>query len=180
MYVKPTLFLKSVHLKKNHLRKIEFFKKYKLVSFGFIFSLLGLISKVVILVPLLSMILSIFLELFFSLFFDSQNFKKIGVSVIISLGILFLASTYLIIQKIKQQQKVKTKYVVWYFTFQIFIIPPFCFYLQISTNWNSASDGQFIFGIIEVFPFSTALFIVLGIFFEIFKIIRIKKNQIQI
>jgi hypothetical protein len=179
MDVKRTLFFKSVHLKKNHLRKIEFFKKYQFVSFGFIFSLLGLISKVVILVPLLSMILSIFLELFFSLFFNSQDFKKTGFSVIISLSILFLAATYLMLKKINQQ-KLKTKYLVWYFTFQIFIIPPFCFYLQISNNWNSASDGQFIFGIIEVFPLSTALFIGLGIFFEIFKIMRIKKNKIEI
>ena len=61
-----------------------------------------------------------------------------------------------------------------YFTFQVFIIPSIFFYMETSRDWDRASDGQFFFGIIEVFPLSSLSFIFIGVLIDI---IRNRKNK---
>lgn len=144
-------------------------QKYEITKIGFIFSLVGFCSMYTIVIPLLCILPAGFLESLFHLFWGDKPYKYIGISVIISLILLFLVSTYFFIKNNAHQSEGNRLNIISYFTLQWFIIPSFFFYLDTSSNWEKASDGQFFFGIFDSFPISCASFFFLGLFIDLYR-----------
>jgi hypothetical protein len=72
----------------------------------------------------------------------------------------------------------KAKKILWiYFTIQIFIIPNIFFYLETSKDWNKANDGQYFFGIYEVFPISSMAFITIGVIIDVAKYVKNRSEK---
>lgn len=142
---------------------------------GLLFTFVCLISTFTFIIPILTLVFPGILEMIFSLIFGDSSFQKIGISVIITLLCVFLLSTYFFLQRInKRPEKLKIE-TIYYFVCQIFLLPPICFYFSASRNWESAGDGQFFFGIFEVFPKSCLSFLVLGIIIDLYRMM-IKSN----
>jgi hypothetical protein len=124
------------------------------------------------------------IELIFSKIFGREDFSKIGNSVIISLIILFLTTTYFFYKSftrnIIENRKISTVLFTIFLTLQLLIIHPLFFYLDTSRDWHRASDGQFVFGIVETFPISSMAFIIFGVLTDLFQnrmLTRISKGN---
>jgi hypothetical protein len=155
--------------------KLKIEGKYTASIIGSLFTVTILISTFTLVIPILTLILPGLLEFIFSLIFGNSQFKIIGISVLFSLVIIFILTTYSLFKVILRKKDLIKKELFTYFTLQVFIIPPIFFYINTSRNWESANDGQFFFGIYEVFPLSCFSFVVIGVIIDI---IRNRKNKV--
>ena len=122
------------------------------------------------------------MNFFFKWIFKEESYRVIGSSVIITLLSLsiFFFIVYLknIIKGIKKQNKTSVKWlVVGFFIIQSFFIHPLFFFLDLSTDWRKASDGQALFGIVQTFPFSSLFLILFGVILDFFVTKLLKQNQ---
>lgn len=149
--------------------KVNIEGKYTASIIGLLFTAIVFISAFTIVIPLLTLILPGLLELIASSIVGDSEYKTIGISVLTCLGIIFILSTYALFKVLFRKKKLQKKELIYYFTFQVFIIPAIFFYVETSRDWERAMDGQFFFGIIEVFPFSSISFIIIGVFIDIIR-----------
>ncbi len=156
--------------------KIKIEGKYTASIIGLLFTGIVFIATYTLIIPMLTLTLPGLLENIFSVFFGNSPYKTIGISVLISLLLIFIITTYLMFKVIFKQKQLLIKKLYTYFTFQVFIIPPIFFYLKTSRNWETANDGQFIFGIVEVFPLSCFIFVIIGVIIDI---VRNRTNRIE-
>jgi hypothetical protein len=148
---------------------ISFNEKYSGTIIGGIFTLVVFLATFTIVIPIITLILPAFLESILSLFIKNKDYKPIGIGVIIIILLGFICSTFIMLQAILIKGN-NTKKTLWiYFAIQFFIIPVIVFYLKTSSDWNKASDGQFFFGIYEVFPISSLAFITIGVLVDVMR-----------
>ena len=146
---------------------ISFNEKYSGTIIGGIFTLVVFLATFTIVIPVITLILPAFLESILSLFIENIDYKPIGIGVIIILLLGFIFATLIMLRAIFLKGS-NTKKTLWiYFAIQFFIIPVIVFYLKTSSDWNKASDGQFFFGINEVFPISSLAFITIGVLVDV-------------
>lgn len=147
----------------------SFNEKYSGTIIGGIFTLVVFFATFTIVIPVITLILPAFLESILSLFIQNVDYKPIGIGVIIILLLGFIFATLIMLRAIFLKGN-NTKKTLWiYFAIQFFIIPVIVFYLKISSDWNKASDGQFFFGIYEVFPISSLAFITIGVLVDVMR-----------
>jgi hypothetical protein len=156
--------------------KVNIEGKYTVSIIGLLFTAIVFISTFTIVIPLLTLILPGLLELIASSIVGDSEYKTIGISVLTCLVIIFIITTYASFKLIFRKKELLKKELIYYFTFQVFIIPSIFFYAETfhDGNWERASDGQFFLGIFEVFPFSSISFIIIGVFIDI---IRNRKSK---
>lgn len=149
--------------------KVNIEGKYTASIIGLLFTAIIFISSFTIVIPLLTLILPGLLELIASSIVGDSEYKTIGISVLTSLVIIFILTTYASFKVLFRKNELQKKELIYYFTFQVFIIPPIFFYVETSRDWDRASDGQFFFGIIEVFLISSISFFIIGVFIDIIR-----------
>jgi hypothetical protein len=148
--------------------------KYTASIIGSLFTAIVFISTITLVIPILTLILPGLLEIIVSSIIGDSKYNTIGISVLICLVIIFIITTYAMFKVIFRKKELLKNELFKYFTFQVFIIPSIFFYMETSRDWDRASDGQFFFGIIEVFPLSSLSFIFIGVLIDI---IRNRKNK---
>ncbi len=154
----------------------NFNEKYSGTIIGGIFTLVVFVTTYTIVIPIITLMLPAFLESILSLFIENKDYKPIGIGVIIILLFGFIFSTFIMLRSILIKGN-NTKKTLWiYFAIQFFIIPVIVFYLKTSSDWNKASDGQFFFGIYEVFPISSLAFITIGVLVDVLRNRKIKNS----
>lgn len=152
-------------------------QKYIVTIIGLLFSIVCFISTFTIVLPILTLLPSGILELIFSTIIGDKPFDKIGICIIITLTLLFIISTYIFTKKIAvRPERIKIE-TIFYFSIQVFIIPPLFFYISTSSNWEKASDGQFFFGIYETFPTSCLTFFFIGLFIDLYRMTKGKAEE---
>jgi len=151
--------------------------KYQVTIIGLIFSIVGFLSTFTFVLPIITLLYSGLIESIFSLIIGDTPYKNIGISVIATLILTFIISTYYYIKSITNRPERIKKETIFYFSIQFFILPPLFFYLNTSSNWDKASDGQFFFGIYESFPLSCLMFLFIGLFIDLFRMIKEKKAR---
>lgn len=148
--------------------------KYTASIIGLLFTAMVFISTFTIVIPILTLILPGILEIIVSSIIGDAKNESIGISVLICLIVIFIITTYSMFKVILSEKGLLKNELFKYFTLQVFIIPSIFFYVEASRDWVSASDGQFFFGIIDVFPLSSFSFIFIGVFIDI---LRNRKNK---
>lgn len=138
---------------------------------GFVFSLCCFFGTWTIALPLLTILPIGIIETFYS---DSHtNYAATGSTTIWLLWGLLIVSTLLfygfIIFRIKRGEPVKSTKLIVFLIVQLFLVHPLFFYVKTSENWEQATDGQFIFGILETFPFSSIPFVFFGVVFDVIR-----------
>lgn len=146
-----------------------------------IFAGICLVSTLTFIVPLLTIIpASVFLESFYKDYLKTDSYYEIVPMVLKSLWGIFLFSTvsfYLYCySSIKKNRNLKKSIFITFLILQLFILHPLVFFIDTSSNWGRASDGQFIMGIIKTFPISSFLFVVFGLVLDVLR----NNNSIEI
>ena len=151
--------------------KVNIEGKYTASIFGLLFTAILFISTFTLVIPLLTLLLPGLLEIIVSTIIGDSEHKTILFSVISCLVIIFIITTYSSFKVILRKKELLKKELIYYFTFQVFIIPSIFFYAETfrDGNWDRASDGQFFLGIIEVFPLSSFSFIIIGVIIDIIR-----------
>jgi hypothetical protein len=159
--------------------------KYYGTLLGLFFTIFCLVTAQTIVIPIISnMPIGFILELFFSDRMEEENYRKIGISVLITLVfIFFLVNAFFFIFFRKQLSKnfrihpLQILIVMW---LNFFIVHPLVFYINVSRDWSYANDGQFIFGAAETFPISSIFFFIVGLLIDImqYNIVHIKSIKI--
>lgn len=144
-------------------------QKYLVTSIGLIFSIVGIVSTFTIIIPIITIFFAAILEMFYQFVIGTKPYKYIGICMIITLIMLFTTTTYYYIKAISKQADSIKKVSIIYFATQLFLIPPLFLYIDTSSNWSKAGDGQFIFGIFEIFPLSCSTFVVIGLLIDIYR-----------
>ncbi len=143
-------------------------KKYSATLIGLLFTVICFLATRTFIIPIVTIMpAATLLESLFENIFGTNPFDAIGQSILITLTILFLLTTWLyyilLLRQLKKNKTVNTWLFIAYLVVQLFIIHPLGFYLYMSTNWSMANDGQLMFGVIETFPISSLAFVVLGL-----------------
>lgn len=154
-------------------------RKFACSIIGLIFTMIVLVSTFSIIIPLLTIFFPGFLEMIFSKIFGNKPYRYIGISMIITLVCIFLISSFWFLKHLIAQPEKIIKSTIYFFVFQFFIIPPLFLYINISSNWDIANDGQFIFEIFNVFPASSVSFLIIGLLIDLFRMILRKKQQLN-
>ena len=151
--------------------KVNIEGKYTASIFGLLFTAILFISTFTLVIPLLTLLLPGLLEIIVSTIIGDSEHKTILFSVLSCLVIIFIITTYSSFKVILRKKELLKKELIYYFTFQVFIIPSIFFYAETfrDGNWDRASDGQFFLGIIEVFPLSSFSFIIIGVIIDIIR-----------
>jgi hypothetical protein len=154
-------------------------QKYAITIIGLIFSIVCFISTFTFILPILTLLPSGILEFIFSTIIGDKPYKNIGICLIVTLTLIFIISTYIFTKTISVRPE-RIKYeTIFYFTIQVFIIPPLFFYINTSRNWDKASDGQFFFGIFETFPVSCLTFFFIGLFIDLYRMTKGKEKKVS-
>lgn len=154
----------------------NFNNKFSGTIIGGIFTLVVFVATFTLVIPIITLILPALLESILSLFMQDKDYKPIGIGVLIILLLGFIFATFIMLRAILIKGK-STKSTLWiYFSIQFFIIPVIVFYVRTSSDWNQASDGQFFFGILEVFPISSLAFITIGVLVDVLRNRKEKKS----
>lgn len=150
--------------------------RYTALIIGTLYAVLIFISTFTLVIPIITLIIPSLLEYLVSSIVGDTNYKIIGTSVLFCLVSIFSITTYFLIKRIFRKKELLKKQLFYYFTFQTFIIPSICFYISASSNWDKAMDGQFFFGILDVYPISSIVFIFIGAFIDI---LRNRKTKLE-
>ena len=153
--------------------------KYTASIIGSLFSLIIFISTFTLIIPILTLIFPGLLEIIFSSFIEPSKSKTIGIYVLASLIFIFIVTSYLSFKVIFKQKELLKNELLKYFTLQVFIIPSIFLYVKAVSNMEQINDGQFFFGIIEVFPLSSLSFIFIGILIDFIRSLQNKTEIIR-
>ncbi|BDD06664.1 hypothetical protein [Aureibacter tunicatorum] len=151
--------------------------KYKSTIIGFYFAIPSFIMiidelEIISIIVIITLFpVAVPLELLGDRFFDSHDL--ISLIVVLVLLSLFVLTTYYYLKKLLKEGSEGKPFKVlglWiYFILLLFIIHPLVFYIWSMIHSESAGDGQFIFGVIDTFPISSFLFVVLGATVDYFR-----------
>ncbi|MCC6372172.1 MAG: hypothetical protein IT236_14305 [Bacteroidia bacterium] len=123
---------------------------------------------------------SLTLELIFKGVYPDQDYAIIGRGIIISLIILLVTISIAFLLKFNQQlrefKNYKPTQVLIYMILLQFVVHPLVFYINLSSNWSKAEDGQFILSINETFQMSSFAFLILGLLIDGLKLIQLKNT----
>jgi len=147
--------------------------KYSATFIGLIFSLSSAIATATFIIPFITVLpLSLFLENIFKSGNNNSSYNEIGPSILNTLWAILLVTSILFflfaIFKLRRQKSIKLLFIL-FLIMQLFIVHPLFFYIDTSQNWDRASDGQFIFGIINTYPISSISFIIYGIILDLIR-----------
>lgn len=140
---------------------------------GLIVAIICQFSVYLFFLPLLTIFLPGFLEFIFSIFI--KNPITIAYAVMITLILLLGFSTYIIGSKIVKKTSIQG--IIGLYVLQLFLVTPLFLYIRTSSNWEAMKDGQFVFGVIEVFPLSGIVPLMSGITIDILRYFNRSKNN---
>jgi hypothetical protein len=119
-------------------------------------------------------------------YFERRNtdepYSVIGENAILTLSILSviiffgcLLATYL---NKRKTEKFPTAVLKVTFILITVFIHPLGFFIHISSNWNMASDGQFVFAMGAAFPLTSLIYILIGMFSDLIRFL-VKSKPIK-
>ena len=157
-------------------------QKYKATFIGLCFTISGMLLYYTFIIPLLIMMpLALPLEMVLQAVNPGSGYYFVGHGVIITLTVLFVIISAIFFRKFLQQIKFlegyKTLPIIAYMILLQFIVHPLVFYIHLSKDWSSASDGQFFMSLNETFQLSSLTFLFIGILLDYLKFFRLKHKQ---
>ncbi len=135
---------------------------------GLIVAIICQFSVYLFFLPLLTIFLPGLLEFIFSIFI--KNPITIAYAVMITLILLLGFSTYIIGNKIVKKTSIQV--IIGLYVLQLFLVTPLFLYIRTSSNWEAMKDGQFVFGVIEVFPFAGLVSLSTGIVLDVLRALK--------
>jgi hypothetical protein len=139
---------------------------------GICLAILCVWSLVIIIFPILAMLFPALLDFLFSFILGETNYAAIGIATLLTLLILFIWWTYLLVTKTLKKQITSNYSLLGYYVIQLFLVAPLMYYFLIANNWEVMKDGQFIFGIILVFPFAGLVSLSTGIVLDVLRALK--------
>lgn len=153
--------------------------KYEAAKIGMVIAIFSIILSSTYIVPILTNLpIGLPLELIFSEIFKNSSYRVIAIGVLLSLITIFIVVGFYYLKQIQEDKKAENRFnkkkLILFFISQIFIIHPLVFYFWATLNAHRASDGQFVFGIVDTFPMSSFIFPVIGWWID-----KIKNNDLR-
>lgn len=139
---------------------------------GICLAIMCVLGFVIIIFPILAMLFPALLDFLFSLILGKTNYAAIGIATLITLLILFIWWTFRLVTKTLKKQITSNYRLFGYYVIQLFLVAPLMFYFLIANNWEVMKDGQFVFGIIIVFPFAGIVPLMTGIVVDILRALK--------
>src|SRR5574343_64458 len=139
---------------------------------GICLAVMCVLGFVIIIFPILAMLFPALLDFLFSLILGETNYEAIGIATMITLLILFIWWTFRLVTRTLKKQITSNYSLLAYYVIQLFLVAPLMFYCLIANNWGVMKDGQFVFGIIIVFPFAGIVPISTGIVVDILRALK--------
>jgi hypothetical protein len=147
---------------------------------GLLFSFFSFIATWTIVIPILSIIPAAFIEGLLADILGRNPYSKVGVATIISLFLLTIIISMMLLKfiskKTKQQEQIGGLYMFTFLLIFFFLIHPLFLYLYWATELNFRNDGQLIFSAVITFPFSSCMFLPIGLLLDKY-ISRQKKSS---
>jgi hypothetical protein len=140
--------------------------KYTGTLVGLSFSIGSLISILSIFIPIIAIVPGAIIETIAKSILGHKPYSNVGRATLLTYLCLFIISILVFYLKYLKSEKqtdrpLKSLYVK-FFIIEFFIIHGLGFYIYWAFKLNYASDGQLIFAVYSSFPYSSALFLVLG------------------
>jgi hypothetical protein len=135
---------------------------------GLIVAIISQFSVYIFFLPLLTIFLPGFLEFVFAIFI--KNPITIAYAVMVTLILMLAFSTYFIGYKIVKKTSIQG--IIGLYVLQLFLVTPLFLYIRISSNWEAMKDGQFVFGVIDVFPLSGIVPLSTGIVLDVLRALK--------
>ena len=132
--------------------------------------LFGVVSKYTIIFPLLfNLTLPFPLESLLELLIPNSPYNIVGPWVLFSLVCIFIISLDFFFKVYVKQKNAERRgwMVINFLIFQLFILFPIAFYIDLSNNWSRAGDGQFFFAFFELKIWPVWFFLGFGILSDI-------------
>lgn len=150
-------------------------KKYAATRIGLIYSLACIAAAYTMIIPIIFIYpLSSFLENHFKTRNEGAEFQIIGESTLITLVIISIITIllfyYITHYKLKYEKQITKMHIHLGFIILLFILQPLGLYIYTSSDWNMASDGQYIMVTILTFPITGIIYILLGYFVDIMRL----------
>tara|TARA_B110000211_G_C13998423_1_gene517261 strand:- start:20 stop:475 length:456 start_codon:yes stop_codon:yes gene_type:complete len=144
--------------------------RYSGTILGLLFTLFSLAATQTFILPLLTIIpIGVPLESLFA----GEDYLFTAIKVVSTLIFLFLISSFWLIKNLESDLKEGLPFnnirLAIYLGLQLIIIHPLGFFSWAMVHPESAGDGQFVFGIMGTFPFSSIPFVILGIAIDFVK-----------
>lgn len=144
---------------------------------GICLAVMCVLGFVIIIFPILAMLFPALLDFLFSLILGETNYAAIGIATLVTLLFLFIWWTFRLVTKTLKKQITSNYSLLGYYVIQLFLVAPLMFYCLIANNWEVMKDGQFVFGIIIVFPFAGIVPLSTGIVVDILRYFNRSKNN---
>lgn len=131
---------------------------------GLIFTVVSFISTFTFIVPMLIVfpVVTIFESIL-----GPASYERIGTTAIIFLSVIVLSALlgfFFYIFRLKQQgNEISISSFIIILVGLSFILHPLGFFLYVSTNWQMANDGQFIFAIFRPFAYTSIAYVIIGL-----------------
>lgn len=141
--------------------------KYEATKLGTAIAIFSILLTSTYIIPLLTNIpIGLSLEWIFNSMFKNSSYRVIAIGVLLSLITIFIVVGFYYVKQIKKDKKAdkgfsRQNLFLFYITLY-FIIHPLVFYIWATINAHRASDGQFVYGIVETFPISSIIFPLIG------------------
>ena len=152
-------------------------QKYTGTLIGFYFTIINIICIGTFIVPMIAILpTGSIIENLYSAY--SYNYQQVGDSTLLTLLFIFFGTTliyflYLYFTR-ESKKQVSKRSIILFFIFQFFIVHALGFYIDLSSDWSRANDGQLVLEVGRMFPFSSMAFIVLGFLADVIKKTKVK------
>jgi len=145
---------------------------YKATYIALIFAVSSYLAYYTFLIPIFVIWpVAIPLEQFFSDHFAAGGYAETGTAIIITLSsaAIFLTTLFYIIfiRQLKKNKSYNIRHFIIFLCLQLFVIHPLFFYIDLSSDWSRASDGQFALSVGENFRQSSFVFLWLGVILDL-------------
>ncbi|ANQ49886.1 hypothetical protein MY04_2517 [Flammeovirga sp. MY04] len=98
------------------------------------------------------------------------NYSLTSFLVFTIVSTIFSVSTFLLFHRLNTKKKPFSHWkVIIFYLAQYFLIHPLVIYTCVIFNLKNAGDGQFIFGILEVYPISSLMYLAFGFMVDYLK-----------
>ncbi|MBB3701262.1 hypothetical protein KMW28_03630 [Flammeovirga yaeyamensis] len=92
-----------------------------------------------------------------------NNYTFTSFLVLVVVSTIFSVSTFLLFHRLNTKKKPISHWkVIIFYLAQYFVIHPLVIYTWVFFNSKNAGDGQFIFGILEIYPISSLIYLGYG------------------
>lgn len=138
---------------------------------GAFFTVGSLILTITFIVPILTIVPGAIVEYILASFIDNEPYSNVGKATLFFWSLIFVISLF-VISRIVKRRIISNSYVITIMVFEYFIIHTLGFYIYWASILNFRSDGQLIFTAVASFPYSSIVFLLVGLVIDI-----IKKND---